>query len=505
VLIDAVDRLSKRVRERLGESLRALHAAEPLPRVATASLPALRRYAEAVQLSTAGGDEARVASLLEEVVALDSMFAAAHRALAVSYWNLRADHVRTVTAMRRAYELRDRLSERERLVTEGSYSFNMLGDQRRAADAYRRVLALDPDDPTAINNLGLSLMFMSRHAEAEAVLRQGLRPDMPALIRMNVADALFFQDRTVAALAVLDSGTVELGENPLWEIARVRILGGAGRFVEAESAAQAALQRYAGNAQLRIASLRSLWHLALVQGRLGDAERYYAQLEPLLGEVALEALARAMVQRAEVWQWLLGDTERARAEMDSLLGNPSLDLLTVGATPAPRAAAVLAAIGDSARAARLLEVWETLPVERRSDPSYFSSALGWARIEMAAGQPAAAAERLRRASADSVQSIHYLADLGLAYQLAGRPETAIAVFERYRDLKHSRRLHRIPAYLGPVLLRLGDLYEETGDTDRAVEAYVGLVELWRDADPVLRPQVDHARHRIAALTGAGGR
>jgi eukaryotic-like serine/threonine-protein kinase len=505
-LIDAVDRLSKRVRERIGESLRSLHAAQPLPRVATASLPALRTYAEASQLATAGGDEARIASLLEEAVALDSMFAAAHRGLAATYWNMRADHLRRVTAMQRAYELRDRLSERERLLIEATYYFGTLGDPGRAAAVYRRVLALDPEDPAAINNLGLSLMFLDRPAEAEAVLRQGVGPSAPAVIRMNVADALYFQDRTAAALAVLDSGTVEVGENPMWEIARARILGAAGRWAEAEAVAQAALERYAGNSQVRIAALRSLWHLALVQGRLREAERYYVELEPVLEEAgAVEALARAVVQRAELWQTVVGDTDRSRAELDSLLNRPSLDVLTVGATIAPRTAAALAAGGDTARAARLVDAWVSLPEESRGDPDAFSPELARARIDLAAGRPDAAVDRLQRATVGNIHAVNYLPDLAYAHELAGEPDSAIAVLERYLTYRHSRRLHRIPGYLGPALLRLGDLYEDAGETDRAVGAYGQLVELWRDADPELQPRVEHARRRIAALTGAGGR
>ena len=62
-----------------------------------------------------------------------------------------------------------------------------------------------------------------------------------------------------------------------------------------------------------------------------------------------------------------------------------------------------------------------------------------------------------------------------------------------------------PASAPMFLQRLGPLYEELGDTERALHYHRRLVELWADADPELQPQVEHARERIAALEGDVGR
>ena len=55
--------------------------------------------------------------------------------------------------------------------------------------------------------------------------------------------------------------------------------------------------------------------------------------------------------------------------------------------------------------------------------------------------------------------------------------------------------------LPAALKRLGELYEQRGDTDKAVEYYNEFVELWKDADPELQPQVEDVRERIAKLVG----
>jgi tetratricopeptide (TPR) repeat protein len=499
-LIDAVDRLSKRVRERVGEPLRALNAAEPLPRVATASLPALRKYAEGARLSAHGGDDARTAALMEEAVAIDSMFAAAYRALSIAYWNQRADQGRIVQATRRAFQLRARLPEHERLLVEATYYQNILADMEQAGRVYARVLELNPDDMAARNNLALSHMFGGRPVEAEVILRQA-PPDAPAMLRMNLADALLFQDRVDEALEVLDIGVAAHGESPLWAVARIRILGAAWRWGPAEAAARAAMIDHADNAQVRMHALRSLWHLALVRGRLEEAERHFEQLLPVIEAAgATEVLARVRLQRAEAWLTLLGDEQRARDEVLAIMGE--MDLLAAGAVIVPRAAATLAGAGATREAAELLRVWEAQPPEMRAHISYYSEEKAWARIALSEGDPAGAVQRLERAAADPVNYINVEPDLAVAYRRASQPERAIASIEGYLERRHSRWLHRVPPYLGPALLQLSELYEETGQNQRAAEAYDRFVELWRDADPALQQLVRHAASRAAALRTA---
>lgn len=505
-LIDAVDRLSKRVRREVGEPLRTLRRADPLPRVATASLPALRRYAEANRLAWSGGDAAKIAQLLEETIALDSTFAAAHRGLAVTYWNMRADRSRIVRATLAAYALRDRLPERERYLVEASYHWQLLGDPHRTAEAYRRLLAIEPDNVTARNNLGLALLFDGEPIEAERVLRAGteLEPasGLPDLISVNLARALYFQGRTDDALAVIDNLAHRPGGSAAAEILRVRVLGGDHRWSEANAAAESLLEEHGRDPTVRAEALRSLWHLALLRGRLTHADTLYAEMARIFEELeAHDALARAVVQHAEARRTLRADPDGARTVLEAGFERRDLDLFTAGATLAPRAAAALAAIGDTVAAGRLVDTWEAQSDEARGDPDTFSPELARARIDLAAGRFASAVRRLQRASTGTIQAIHYLPDLALAHRRAGQPDSAIAVLQQYLGFRHTRRLHRITAHLGPALVLLAELHEEAGDTAAAVEAHAHLAELWEHADPELQHHVDRARRRIAELDG----
>jgi len=57
------------------------------------------------------------------------------------------------------------------------------------------------------------------------------------------------------------------------------------------------------------------------------------------------------------------------------------------------------------------------------------------------------------------------------------------------------------AWRADAYVRLGTLYEQLGNRDRAVDYYNRFVDLWQDADPELQPQVDNVRQRIARLMG----
>lgn len=57
-------------------------------------------------------------------------------------------------------------------------------------------------------------------------------------------------------------------------------------------------------------------------------------------------------------------------------------------------------------------------------------------------------------------------------------------------------------YFAPAQRRIAEIYERVGDPSRAAEHYRRFLELWRDADPALRPTVLEARRRMDALSNA---
>ena len=135
-VIAAVDRLSERLRRQVGESVRSARANQPLEAVTTGSIEALKLYSAGLRImryvdtgdgGSAGGlpgrgrPDERAAVLFERAIALDSTFASAYRALGVQLYWQGDQRTRVNQLLTRAYELRQRLTERERLLTEGTY------------------------------------------------------------------------------------------------------------------------------------------------------------------------------------------------------------------------------------------------------------------------------------------------------------------------------------------------------------------------------------------------
>ena len=94
----------------------------------------------------------------------------------------------------------------------------------------------------------------------------------------------------------------------------------------------------------------------------------------------------------------------------------------------------------------------------------------------------------------------WLPQMGMALDRAGMTDSALAVYERYLSSTWLYRI-RVDAFdLPHVLRRAGEIYETKGDRARAIQSYERFVSLWRDADPVLQPQVTDVKRRLADLT-----
>jgi len=150
-LLEAVERLSREVRRRLGEAAESLVESRPLPQVTTASLEALRLYALAER--AVAFDASTAPGYLEAALELDPGFAMAHRLLAATGVNRMRFEV-TVRHLQLAWEYRDRLPDRERWLVEAAHASETAYDPFRAEALYQRIVARFPDEFIAWANLG---------------------------------------------------------------------------------------------------------------------------------------------------------------------------------------------------------------------------------------------------------------------------------------------------------------------------------------------------------------
>ena len=172
-LVAAVDDLSGKLRERIGESLRTIRRTLPLELVTTGSLRALRLYAQATQAEVTG-DNDRAVALLEQAIVEDSLFAMAHRKTGPILSNDFQQFARAREAATRAYELRDRLTELERGYTIAAYHSRVTGRREEALAAYRTILERYPEDHRALNNSGVLYFQLGDDERARDFYQQAL-------------------------------------------------------------------------------------------------------------------------------------------------------------------------------------------------------------------------------------------------------------------------------------------------------------------------------------------
>ncbi len=508
----AVDLLSARLRERIGESLRTIQGDPPLEDVTTGSLEALRKYAQAVQANDAG-DYQRAISLLDEALAADSTFAMAHRKLGIILNNGNLEPERSRAAFTRAWERRDRLTERERYLAEAAYHHYVAGDQQASIDAYRSLLERYPNDGVALNNLGIQLEGIGRLEEAEGLYRRAIeqRTANPS----TYGNAMFLQSRLGMddrAKATYQAFAEAFPGQPLV------LRNGSGltssRFDhdEAERIATRLRDAVRGNPVWESVAMFELGNLALVRGRVREGRE-----ELLLGFRISEDAGLGFVDMpGRLFEWLV-DAQMAEAFLgDSARVLETLDRATRDdvwtATPPPGRshlafATLYAAVGAPEPARALLAAYESEvgPVEDADPRSRVLHALATGEIAIAEGRYEDAVRQLRPVEESWVECpLCGVRELGKALALSGQPDSAIAVYERYLDARLLFRLNTDALNLWRTFVALGELYEDRGDRERAIEMYTRFADLWEDADPELQPRVRDARQAIDRLRGVGG-
>ena len=94
----------------------------------------------------------------------------------------------------------------------------------------------------------------------------------------------------------------------------------------------------------------------------------------------------------------------------------------------------------------------------------------------------------------------FLNKLAEGYDLAGKPDSALASYEKYFEANDTFRLWGDQYDLAPAHKRAGELYEAKEDVASAVKHYREFIELWKNADAELQPKVAEVRRKIARLS-----
>ena len=504
-LLQAVDALGSRIREKVGESLRSVRRSEPLEAVTTASLPALRLYSQATKVRHRTGDPARAVELLERAVAEDTTFAVAWRALGIQLSNMGRDPVRMKEAFTRAYQHRDRLQDHERYMTEAGYYAYVVDDPAAAEEAYRTLLELHPDHTPALNNLSIGYAMTGRLEEAEQLIRRALAVEEDPLYYGNLGNALAGQGRYPEADTVFQAAHRRFPNNLQLMASHALLLGSMEAFDRLDSLlAVIETEHPNGRALGAMENVRAATDI--LHGRLGDGlDRLQRALALSVEDGFFNDGAGALRLMLDTHLLLRQDTAAAVATLERLLPRFPVDALPGAVSAHANVARLAAAVGQADRADSLLAVDRQRRAAEGLDQDLAIHSLARGYTALAQGRPEAAIAAFEEA--DRRPSLCFWcvpAYTGLAHQQAGRADAAIEAWTRAIETPAVDKHIFAAAWTPYLTLRLGELHDARGDAATAVRYYTELLELWRDADPELRPTVERVRDRVARLTAEPG-
>ena len=491
-VVDALGEAASKLRGELGESLATLQKFDvPLAQATTSSFEALRIYSLANRAQSEKGDAASI-SLLKRAIALDPNFAMAYAAVGVSYSNLGETGLAS-QYLQKAYELRDRTSEVEKIRITAFYYDVVSGELPKELEAYELWSQEYPRAIMAHSNLGSTYSTLGQY---ERALSEHL-----IVARLTPNDGVAYS-------------------NLIGDYANLN------RWEEAKTAYQQALARKVDNVQVR----GNEYGIAFIEGDMAEMARQVewatgkpgAEDEFLSLQADTEAFygrlekARSLSRRA-VESALRNDEKEIAAQwhLDAALreaefGNPpearqqTAAALALAPTRDVQALAglTLAKAGDSAQAQRMANELEKRFPRNTMINAYWLPTIR-ARIEIQRNNPSKAIEFLQAASSYDLANpppgvggiLHPVYERGQAYLLLHQGEQAAAEFQKFFD--HRGVVMNCPlgalAHLG--LARASVLQ---GDTAKARLDYQDFLTLWKDADPDI-PILKQAKAEYAKL------
>jgi tetratricopeptide (TPR) repeat protein len=508
-ILPAIDRLTRRLRERAGDSFQQIRDVPPLAQVTTPSLEALRAYVQGTQALSFDGNWNRGRLLLEQAIALDTTFSMAYRKLATEYDNRREDPVRVADYLAKAYRHRDHLTEAERYLTIGSYyTFGPKPDNDRAIAAYEALSELQPTNANALNNGTAQLTHAHQYERAERFILRAVEVPDPLAVSFNQLARLgtFLGDS-----AQVRRGLYEIehrfARNPLMLNQQLEILYNLGN-VDSSLALGRRIADGDLDAMTRSGAMRVVGRILATRGRLAEARSYFAKSSALRAQNAYVAAFTPAIDSAWIDGWFRGDVARARRTLDrALMANPPA-AIHHARRPYEPLVRMLTLVGRTSTAKEIAALFDRgnvtfglLDGDRIRYGMAADIALAEHRYEDAAHEYRLASEALGRCR------VCLWPFEAHAYDLAGKPDSAIAIFTRYIETGDPWKLGEmyggIPSvdatWLAATYLRLGELWEDKGDRTKAASYYARFVDLWKNADPELQPRVADVRRRLARL------
>jgi eukaryotic-like serine/threonine-protein kinase len=487
-VLKALGKAASTLRGKLGESLVTLQKFDVPVEATTPSLEALKAYSMGVTTGRTKGD-AEAIPFMKRAIELDPNFAMAYVGLGVHYSNLGQATLAADNA-KKAYDLRDRVSDRERYRISAFYFQYVTGEVEKAMESYELWAKTYPRDPVPHSNLGLMYTNIGRYekAAAETEEAQHLEPTLTGY--GNLISIYVNLGRMDDARALVKETETKKLDGLILHLDRYSIA-----FLTSDTAGmEKELAWSAGRPGEEDAMLSNQSDTEGYYGRLGRAREFSRR--------AVDAAVRAdSKETGALWQVnsALREAEFENKEVAKQQVEAAL-ALAPGRDVRVLSTMALARIGETARAKSMVEELQ------KSEPTNTMLKVFWlptinAAIQLNTGNAAQAVITLEAAAPYELGAPTPLGGLypvyvrGQAYLAARNGAAAAAEFQKIID--HRGIVQNLD--LGALAhLQLARAYTMAGDRTKARAAYQDYFAIWKDADADI-PILKQARAEFAKL------
>ncbi len=489
-VLSALSKSAMELRSRLGESLPSIEKFNtPIERATTSSLEALKAYSLARETHFKEGDPQSV-PLFKRAIELDPNFAMAYSVLGVVYSNL-GEGMLARENLSKAFELRNRVSERERFYIASTYYSFGSGELDKAKQTYQLWAQTYPRDYVAHANLGFIDGALGDYTNGLEESREALRLNPNGLGYANMVSSYITLNRLDEAKAIYQQAVAHKLEHSTLHANLYQLA-----FLQKDSDTMKREVDWAmGKPGLEDYMLSMEADTAAFYGRLGEAGQ--------LSQRAAESAQRnQQPETAAGWQAagalreaLYGDSATARQMATSALA------LSHGREVDAMAGLAMALAGDSSGAESLAgELNKNYPLDTIVQDLYLPEIR--AEIALRGGDPAKAISLLQATTPYEGGQVYYFIlcffpayARGQAYLQARNGTAAAAEFQKIID--HPGVVLNSP--LMPLAkLGVGRAWALAGDRDKSRSAYQDFLGSWKNADPNI-PVLKEAKAEYARL------
>jgi serine/threonine protein kinase/Flp pilus assembly protein TadD len=465
-----------KIRGKLGESLASVKKFDvPIEQVTTSSLEALKAFAMG-NTEFDQGREMQSLPFYKRAVELDPNFAWVYARMGVIYSNA-GENEKAIEATRKAYELRDRVSEREKFYITEHYYQTVTGEEDKEMATLELYGQTYPNDSVPPNNLAVGYEQEGDYAKAAEKGRDAVRVDPNSSgAWANMAYGYFGANRPDEAQQTLQQALARFPDSETLHWATYFTALTLGKTADAERELAWAKGR-PGEYRFLQAKVRWLWE----QGKLRQSEENVQHLVDLEGNQGLKETAEGDLGFLAIVQADFGLCERALQNAQKLAASSNRGAMTFSGF-------VFATCGQAQKSeANAEKLNQQYPLDSFLQKSELPQIR--ARVNLQRGNGSKAIEDLRPAEAYQLGFIElgipvYLR--GLAYLQNKQGAEAAAEFQKMLD--HRNALGPLP-YYSLAKLGQGRAYALAGDTAKARTAYQDFFTAWKDADadlPILK-------------------